>query len=140
MGRKSRRSTSPIAKLVQRLNWAHNTSAKTGIPADELLDKLKQQEEIQHVKQQERREFIKHMSMGVAAASTMGAASTAFAGKGGGNPPPSSGTLDVAIIGGGPAGMYGVHPPPRRQDHPLGIGHDSRPVRHGREPRRPGNR
>ena len=109
MGRKSRRSVNPIAKMFKRLQWAHHTSQKTGIPTDELLDRLTEQDKIQYAQRKERREFIKQMGMGVAAASTMGAATTAFAGKGGGKPPPNNETIDVAIIGAGLGGIRCAH-------------------------------
>ncbi|WP_339673690.1 NAD(P)/FAD-dependent oxidoreductase [Dasania marina] len=107
MGRKSRRSNNPIAGLIKRLQWAQHTSKKTGIPTDELLDQLKEQEKIQYAQRTERRDFVKHMGMGVAAAGALGVAVPSFAGKK--PPPPPSGNVGVAIIGGGLAGLRCAH-------------------------------
>ncbi|MCR8922837.1 FAD-dependent oxidoreductase [Dasania sp. GY-MA-18] len=109
MGRKSRRSDNPAVNLFKRLQWAHKTSKQTGVPADELLDRLKEQQKIQHAQRAERREFVKHMGLGVAAAGALGAAAPSFAGKGGKPKPPPSGNVGVAIIGGGLAGLRCAH-------------------------------
>lgn len=102
MGRKSRRSNSPFARLLRRLQWCERQSEITGIPADELLAMRREQEQRA---QQSRRDFIKTLGAGVAGASLLGAMGPAMAAMGGQGRNPGR----VIIIGAGLAGLRCAH-------------------------------
>ncbi|MGB4074997.1 flavin monoamine oxidase family protein [Pseudomonas sp.] len=104
MSRKSRRSNSPLARLLSRLQWAHNQSGLTGIPADELLAMHREQEQ-QAALQRSRRDFIKTVGGGIASAGLLGAMGPALAAMDGGGRNPGR----VIVIGAGLAGLRCAH-------------------------------
>ncbi|NVK37733.1 MAG: NAD(P)/FAD-dependent oxidoreductase [Gammaproteobacteria bacterium] len=101
MGRKSRRSNSSIARLIQRLQWVHREAERTGKPVDEILE-MRHQQEKQYASQ--RRDFLKTMGIGVAAATAMQSAPL-WAAMGGQSTNPGR----VAVIGAGMAGLRCAH-------------------------------
>jgi monoamine oxidase len=108
MSRKSRRSNSPLARLFDRLQWAHRQSELTGIPTDELLDMRTEQEQqaaSQRQLQSNRRDFIKTVGAGIAGAGLLGAMGPAMAAMGGQGSNPGR----VIIIGAGLAGLRCAH-------------------------------
>jgi monoamine oxidase len=101
MGRKSRRSSNSVARLIQRLQWVHRESERTGIPVKELLE-IRQQQEKTYASQ--RRDFLKTLGIGAAAVTAMHCAPL-WAAMGGQKTNPGR----VAIIGAGMAGLRCAH-------------------------------
>ncbi|MDZ7887697.1 MAG: NAD(P)/FAD-dependent oxidoreductase [Pseudomonas sp.] len=105
MSRKSSRSNSPLARLLRRLQWAHQQSERSGIPVDELLDIQREQTRLAQLQRQQRRDFLKTLGAGVAGASLLGAMGPTLAAMGGQGSNPGR----VIIIGAGLAGLRCAH-------------------------------